>query len=209
MSKAIETLMHEHRVIEQVMGALETFAEKLDRGEDAGRETVGKFAEFFRNFADKCHHGKEEDRLFELMVKHGFDKGYGPIAVMLADHEEGRRHLKVLAEIGGATGLMDSEEKLQVSRHATAYIEMLRPHIHKEDNILYPMAEQNVPADEMGKLEAEFEEFEKNVMGEGTHEGFHRLAEWLIKAYPPDPKKMEIASQFMGCAEISRQARNF
>ena len=37
-------------------------------------------------------------------------------------------------------------------------------------------------------------------MGEGTHERFHRMAESVISAYPPDPAKMAAGASCMGCA---------
>jgi hemerythrin-like domain-containing protein len=74
MSHAIETLTHEHRVIEQVLGGLERLAEAVARGEAVERSTVKDFAQFFAGFADRCHHGKEEDRLFTAMIspRHAF-----------------------------------------------------------------------------------------------------------------------------------------
>jgi hemerythrin-like domain-containing protein len=69
----------------------------------------------------------------------------------------------------------------------------------KEDNILYPMALQAVPADEMTALADDFEAFERGVMGEGEHQRFHALAEALIESYPPDPERMAAASACSGC----------
>lgn len=200
MNQAIETLKTEHRLIEQVLGSLETFVDRMDSGEEVDRARIAEYADFFKNFADKCHHAKEEDRLFAAMVQHGFPKEYGPIAVMLADHEEGRSHVRALAEVGAASGPLGPEEKLEISRHAMAYIPLLRAHIQKEDNILYPMAEQAIPRPLMEAMAEEFEAFEKEEMGEGTHERFHALAESLIGEYQPDEDRMAAGSACVGCA---------
>ena len=200
MSKAIEQLMTEHRLIEQVLGSLETFVENVEKGAEADRRTVRDYADFFRNFADKCHHGKEEDRLFVKMTEFGFPKEYGPIAVMLAEHEQGREHVSALAAIGNRDGALANGERAEVIRHALEYVPLLRAHIMKEDNILYPMALQTIPQTEMDKMGAAFDDFEATEMGDGTHERFHKLAESLIVAYPPDPEKMDQASACIGCA---------
>ncbi len=199
MDKAIETLMNEHRLIEQVLGSLETFVDKLAAGEEADRQTVNGYAEFFRNFADKCHHGKEEDRLFVKMNEFGFPMEHGPIGVMLADHVEGRSHVGALAEIGAGSGPLNAEERNSVIAQSHFYIPLLRSHILKEDNILYPMAIQALPKAEMGKLSEAFEAFENEIMGAGAHERFHALAEKLIADYPPDPAKMEQCDSCVGC----------
>lgn len=199
MDRAIEQLMKEHRLIEQVLGSLETFSDNLEHGAGAGRETVKDYADFFRNFSDKCHHGKEEDRLFVVMMAHGFPRDYGPLAVMFSDHEEGRAHVSALFRIGEGTGPLTESEREEVVRHTGAYVPLLRSHIMKEDNVLYPMALQAIPPQEMEKMAEDFEAFEATEMGEGTHEHFHHLAESLIEAYPPNPERME-SGACLGCA---------
>ncbi len=199
MNQAIQTLMEEHRVIEEVLGSLETFVDRMDAGEEVARDSIRDYADFFRNFADRCHHGKEEDRLFALMGENGFPSEYGPIAVMLAEHTEGRAHVKALFEAGEAPGLLAADDKLQVSRHARAYISLLRSHIVKEDNILYPMALQAIRNEEMEALGEAFELFEREVMGEGTHAKYHALVRALVAAYPPDPAKMAAGAACAGC----------
>jgi hemerythrin-like domain-containing protein len=184
MSAAIDVLMHEHRMIERVLEALHVCARRAGQGGPVDRTSVREFAEFFRNFADKCHHGKEEDQLFASMVRHGFPQERGPIAVMLAEHTAGREHVGALARIGDGNGPLTEEERRTLSEHAEAYYGMLRAHIQKEDNVLYPLAVQSLPQEEMDRLEREFEAFEKQVMGEGAHERYHEMAHKLIDAFP-------------------------
>ena len=184
MAKALDILMDEHRVIEQVLGSLETFAGRLESEPDP-RGTLRDYGRFFREFADRCHHAKEEDRLFVEMVRHGFPREQGPIAVMLSDHVEGRAHVGGIAKAGEGAGPLSAEECASVRYHAHAYVPLLRGHILKEDRVLYPMASDALPADVMNRLAEDFEGHERHEMGEGKHEELHRLAERLIEAYPP------------------------
>lgn len=200
MHEAVTILMDEHRVIEQVLGALETFALGLQEGKEVSREDLRDFADFFRNFADRCHHGKEEDRLFQAMKDHGFPSEYGPLAVMLAEHTEGRQHVGALAALGEGTGPLSDEEKVSAVSHALAYVPLLRSHILKEDNILYPMALQAVPGADLDGLVRSYEQFEKEVMGEDGHPRLHDLAHKLAERFPPDPERMASGSSCFGCA---------
>ena len=197
MSQAIETLMNEHRVIERVLGSLETFAARLEAEADP-RATLREFARFFREFADRCHHAKEEDRLFVEMVRHGFPREQGPIAVMLADHVEGRAHVGGLARAGEGTGPLTADEASSVRFHVGGYVPLLRSHIMKEDNVLYPMAMSALPAEAMERLAREFDEHERLEMGDGTHDELHRLAERLIASYTPAEAGPE--SSCFGCS---------
>ena len=59
MNKSIEVMMSEHRLIEQVLGALDTFAAQLPEFGSASREVVAQFGTFFRDFADRCHQDRK------------------------------------------------------------------------------------------------------------------------------------------------------
>jgi len=60
----IAPLMIEHRLIEQMIVVIR---KEIDRCESEGNinpEFIDAAVDFIRIYADKCHHGKEEDILF-------------------------------------------------------------------------------------------------------------------------------------------------
>ncbi len=179
MSKAIDMLMQEHRIIEKVLAALERCSDAAARGERIERARVREFVDFFKNFADRCHHGKEEDRLFAAMIEHGFPRDQGPIAVMLEEHDMGRSHVGVLARIGEGSGELTEDERGQLCTHALSYAELLKAHIRKEDQVLYHMALGALPPEVLERLEKDFEAFETTIVGAGAHERYHELAHGL------------------------------
>ena len=199
MNKSIETMMSEHRLIEQVLGALGTFTEALKDNPSLPRAEVAKFGRFFQRFADKCHHGKEEDRLFVKMSECGFPTEYGPIGVMLAEHGEGRNHVRALADIGAGSGLLTAQEVERVIEHAEAFIPLLLGHIQKEDNVLYPMAQQAIPPTEFAKLDAACEAFDREVMGADEVGSLKALARELTATYPPCQERLAAAAACGGC----------
>src|SRR5262245_60786760 len=95
--KATDILMDEHRVIEQVLNCLEKLADRCEAGETLDNTSASEALPFFRNFADRCHHGKEEGHLFPLLEARGFSRQGGPTGVMLHEHEEGRGLLTAMA----------------------------------------------------------------------------------------------------------------
>jgi hemerythrin-like domain-containing protein len=200
MNKSIEKMMNEHRLIVQVLGALDALVSKLDGGQDVPREDVAGFARFFREFADKLHHGKEEDRLFAEMNKCGFPREYGPVAVMLAEHEAGRAQVRALSQIGAGTGPLSADERRHAADHGTEFVPLLLGHIQKEDNILYPMAQQAIPPAAFQKLDSDCETFEQSVMKASDLQQLKDLAARLIENYPPDPERLEAAQACLGCA---------
>jgi hemerythrin-like domain-containing protein len=177
--KATDELKHEHRVIELVLTGLKQLARRAETERRADREGAEKALEILRNFADRCHHGKEERHLFRLMEKRGVPREGGPIGVMLEEHEQGRAHIRALAE-SVAEAAAGSEGALGTFvEHADRYVALLRQHIQKEDNVLYPMAERLFSqADDEHLIEA-FEAIEREEIGEGVHEKYHLWAHEL------------------------------
>ena len=176
---AIDELKQEHRVIERMLAILEAAAVRVDSGQDLPTEFFPKAVDFIRKFADSCHHGKEEDNLFPSMEKRGVPKETGPIAVMLAEHEQGRAFVKGMDEAGQRFITGDKKALKVASDNARGYAKLLRQHIDKEDNILFRMAEQVLTdADHQGLL-SKFEEVERERIGPGKHEKYLKLVEVL------------------------------
>lgn len=156
----IAKLMDEHRNIESVLGALPGLVKTFADGTAAPREQLGRVVRFIKEYADAYHHGKEEDMLFVAMVDAGVPKEGGPIAVMLAEHEQGRAYVGALAEIAAREGPLTQDEADRAGRAAGGYAQLLTAHIQKEDQILYPMAERFLSTDAMTALADRFEEYE-------------------------------------------------
>ncbi len=183
--EAIETLMTEHRLIERACDALVGFADDVLRKEADDRAELGRFVTFIREFADGCHHGKEEDILFAAMVQAGFPRHGGPIAVMLMEHDEGRAHVRALRALAEQERAWGEEDRRTLAEHAQGYAGLLRQHLHKEDSILYPMAEQHLSPERMAEVTEACERYEEQKTGSGEHERLNRLAEELVARHAP------------------------
>jgi hemerythrin-like domain-containing protein len=186
--------MDEHRRIERVLASLEAYADEVRSGRRLARSEALDFGEFFRSYADACHHGKEEDLLFRRMIDFGFPQDSGPIAVMLYEHKVGRSHVSALREIGGAQGPVSDREQAVFDDRVRAYVPLLLAHIQKEDGILYPMAERVLPLDELNRLAEQYEEFQAKAVGADAYEEMQRLAERLVAAHPYDASRLQAAA---------------
>jgi len=204
VTRAIQILMEEHRRIEQVLGSLETYVVGIEQGLVPERATLADYAAFFRGFADALHHGKEEDLLFQRMLERGMPRQAGPLAVMYHEHTLGRARVKTLRELGAGSGPLAPVEVELAVESSSAFVELLRAHILKEDGILYPMAERLLTGPELDRLETEFETFEKTMRADGSIERFGALADKLLAAFRPDPGRMAAAASLVGCHAIAQ-----
>ena len=181
--QATDILKEEHRIIQQVLSCLERLAERsaaagrLDA--DAARDAI----EFFRCFADQCHHGKEEDVLFPMMEAKGFPRHGGPTGVMLHEHEQGREHVRGMEAAMAAASRGDPVALRQFAQHAENYVRLLRAHIDKEDHCLFSLANQVMSEDDQHELLESFERAEREHSGAGEHERYVAMANRLADRF--------------------------
>jgi hemerythrin-like domain-containing protein len=149
--------MDEHQLILAVLDSLEEGADRLDSGDKIDPEFFLDAAEFVAGFADKCHHAKEEDILFVAMTAMDMPMDSGPVAVMLTEHDAGRRYTAGFRSAAEQMKEGDATAAADVVRNVIDYVNLLRDHINKEDNVLYPMAQQIIPLDEMAKMSEDFQ----------------------------------------------------
>jgi hemerythrin-like domain-containing protein len=174
-----EVLKHEHQLILMVLDAVEREARAMAGGAAVNADRLSAFVDFIRNFADHCHHAKEEDLLFVRMGEKGFPLHTGPVAVMLHEHELGRAHVTAVADNIAAAAAGVGDARTVVVERLSAYVSLLRHHIHKEDHILFPMADQIFSEAEQAALAADFERVERDEIGDGVHQRYEALAREL------------------------------
>ena len=177
--RATEILMEEHRVIERVLESLGTAANTLGHGIAVRPSFFLDAADFIKNFADGCHHQKEEGVLFKAMVAAGMPGNSGPIAVMLAEHEQGRAFTRAMREAAQRLENGDTTATAQVVSSAHGYVDLLRQHILKEDRILFPMADRVIPLEKQAQVVSDFDRIEHEETGAGVHEKYLALADKL------------------------------
>ncbi|MFN2130532.1 MAG: hemerythrin domain-containing protein [Anaerolineae bacterium] len=181
--KPTEELKTEHRAIERMLRILEGVSERLESGGPVDPKHLAQIVEFIQVFADRCHHGKEEDLLFVAMAEAGIPTEGGPIGVMLREHVVGRGHVATMNRAAKQYAAGNDQGAEEFAAAAREYAKLLRQHIAKEDNILYPMADRALSQDKQRELLEEFEVVEQERVGPGRHEAFHKLLDGLEQTY--------------------------
>ena len=181
--KATDVMREEHRVIKRVLQCLTAAADQAEKGEALNMESGRKMIEFFRGFADRCHHGKEEAKFFPLARQRGVGCAPGNIDILLTEHEQGRSHVRAMDESLAAAEKGDAQAKARFCQHARQYVALLSEHLHKEDDCLFPTADAALTEADQQALVHAFEQVEHEEMGEGTHERLHSLADELCKTW--------------------------
>jgi hemerythrin-like domain-containing protein len=185
--KATEVLRKEHEAILKMLDATERTAMRVGSGDPVRPELLGELVDFFRVFADQCHHGKEEDHLFPALIRKGLPSRGGPIHVMLVEHGEGREYIRLMASANADLSRGVPDASRQWADAALNYVSLLRAHIAKENDILFVMAERLLSDGEQSELSARFEEIETQRIGAGTHERIHARMGALLAELAGEP----------------------
>jgi len=193
---ATSILSGEHRVILQVLAVLEKLAAIATGIQHIPTDHANQVLEVLTKFADRCHHGKEETILFPMLES--IQPGFGPVQVMLAEHVDGRAFISAMKEA------VVTNDAARYAQAATGYVELLRQHIAKEDDILFRLADHMLtPAQDAEILEA-YRRIEHDDMGDGTHERLLGIADTLASTYhipraSDNPQIMDLLTAICGC----------
>ena len=156
--------MHEHRLIERMVELIRRQSADIGQGREPDVAFIAHAVEFFRVYADGCHHGKEEDLLFkELGNKVLSDDLAAIMAELIEEHRRGRRMVCKLSKANQShreTGRGVREIRGLLIDLADFYPR----HIEKEDKrFFFPVMEYFDRA-EMDRMLADFYEFDRKLI---------------------------------------------
>ncbi|HEX7600030.1 MAG TPA: hemerythrin domain-containing protein [Polyangiaceae bacterium] len=172
--KLLDALEAEHAVIERVLGSFVTFAARCAEG-TAKASDAHDYLAFFRLFAGRYHHAREDGILFPALVETGVPGDRGPIAILLADHRAMEKLQADLTPLAARLGSADDARALEVlvKRYAT----MLLHHIDAETSVLFPESASRFRAASVTEL--------PNRAPDDEEAAARDHAERLVLAYPP------------------------
>ncbi len=171
-------LVREHNLIKRMLTLLERNAPLTAEGSFSDYRFYLDGVDFIRNYADRFHHAKEEDVLFAALVANGMPREHSPVAAMLMEHEQGRAFVRAMEEAATAALAGKPAQERLIAANALAYAELLREHIAKEDEILYPLAERIIPAEARDGILAGYAR-----AGENAPAGFEERYTALVTRY--------------------------
>ncbi|MDU1320214.1 MAG: hemerythrin domain-containing protein [Clostridium botulinum] len=173
---SIELMVNEHKNIKRMLAVIRKYCFKVLKNQQLHYNDFYRIIDFVRNYADKHHHGKEEDYLFnrmieeikgptEKLVKHG----------MLVEHDLGRLYMQNLEKALKALENGEEEAKIDIIANAVSYTDLLYRHIEKEDDVVYKFAERNLSKESLKKLDEDCKRIEKEAKEKGIQDKYINL----------------------------------
>lgn len=181
---SIDILVSEHKNIKKVISVVRKICFELTKGMEVPYDDFFKVIEFIRNYADKYHHGKEEDMLFIEMNNELLELiGEGPVQGMLIEHNFGRSLVMDLEMALNSHKDGNEEAIVDIIGNAIGYCNLLTKHINKEDNMIYKYASNNLNKETLEKLDEEFKDFEACADNTKTRDEYVKFVDELEEKY--------------------------
>jgi hemerythrin-like domain-containing protein len=168
-------LMIEHRLIEKMISLIEEEVSRIEKTEKADPEFIDTAVDFIRIYADKTHHGKEEEILFrECKEKNMSDEDQKLMEELIQEHRFAR---EVVAELMEAKNLYvkDGSGLKTIKDRLNTLVDFYPKHIKKEDDVFFPNSEKYFSEEEQQAMLKEFWDFDKEMI----HEKYKMVVEQL------------------------------
>lgn len=174
--KPVGILMIEHRLIEKFLLLVRGQIDRIEERLAADPNFLKTAVDFIRTYADKIHHGKEEDILFEQLKSKAMDEHDTAVMAELdAEHVVSRG---VVAELVQAeTGFFEGDRsQIAVIKEKLTFLCDFYPvHIAKEDKDFFLKTQRYFTADELNRMLAEFDAFDSGLDKEQYNRLYERL----------------------------------
>jgi hemerythrin-like domain-containing protein len=130
----IGPLMIEHRLIEKMIAVMKKNLKTIEEKSHITPGFIETTVDFIRTYADRCHHGKEEDILFRELKKKTLSPQHRKIMEeLIEEHVWGRKATKALLGAYTRSRQGNAESLSDVAAHLKALVDLYPEHIEKED----------------------------------------------------------------------------
>lgn len=172
----IGPLMIEHRLIERVIASMQVDLDRFRKASAAEPARVDRYVDFIRTYADRCHHGKEEDILFhELKGKRMTAAHRHAMEELIEDHKWGRRTTAQLVDANELYVRGDSDALTGILDCMAALTDFYPKHIEKEDKRFFLPVMDYFSQKEQNQMLQEGFDFDRGLI----HEKYRELARSL------------------------------
>ena len=175
--KPIGPLMWEHRLIEQMVDLLRLEIDRITGRKTANVTLIEQAIDFFRTYADRTHHGKEEEILFRDLALKKMTPEHGKIMdELVREHIHGRELVRKLVEAKDLYVNGYADALPHIARELNELVEFYPKHIEKEDKHFFFPCLDYFTETEQDRMLGEFRSFDQNMI----HEKYRTVVETFL-----------------------------
>ncbi len=159
--------MKEHRLIEELVSLVQLELTREREQKSVNYPFLDVAIDFFRSYADRCHHGKEENILFRDLAKKKLSAEHlRAMNELIAEHVYARKTVGELIEAKSSFAQGNLSALEEITGILERIIDFYPKHIAKEDRDFFYPCMGYFSAEEQEKMMQEFWEFDKQLIHE-------------------------------------------
>lgn len=161
-------LMIEHRLIERMIKLISLELARMRKQNKADLVFLDQAVDFIRSYADKCHHGKEENILFRDMAKKRLLPGHRKtMNQLIREHKMGRNSVKRLIAARAVYEKRKSRGLRGIKKELEWLSQFYPRHITKEDKGFFIPSMSYFNKKEQARMLGEFCRFDSSPPFQG------------------------------------------
>jgi hemerythrin-like domain-containing protein len=180
-------LRTEHELIGRVLDGFDHALAGVRATGRLEREQIEPFLTFFRDFADRCHHAKEERCLFPCMERCGDQQAMQVMERLLDEHERGRRRVQMMLSLLDDAASGDEIARDMLLAQAGKFRDLLRGHIGAENHDYFNAADRAIAGEDLDQLNASYARADRDLQQAVVLEQSRRLGEELVARFAAHP----------------------
>lgn len=164
-------LMIEHRLIERMLLLAKNEVNQMN-ADNFNPILVDSVVDFIKTYADRTHHGKEEDILFkklELKVLNQVDEKM--MNELIDEHKQARNKVGEIIRLNSEYKNGQKDVVIKIIEIINWLNQFYPVHIKKEDEIFFPKADTYFSDEELEQMLKDYYEFDANMI----HEKYNKL----------------------------------
>jgi hemerythrin-like domain-containing protein len=171
--------MVEHRLIAWMLSVIKDALVQIESSHRVDPVFVDTAVDFIRIYADRTHHGKEEEILFRDLDKRPLSaEDRRVMNELIEDHVFGRKITKALVDANSRYRNGDEIALAEIAGKLQTLVEFYPKHIEKEDKVFFPASRAYLTDSEDQAMLAEYWEFDRKMI----HEKYEALVEGLKRS---------------------------
>jgi hemerythrin-like domain-containing protein len=168
--------MIEHRLIERMLAVIAREAKRITEGGRVDPLFIDVAVDFIRTYADRTHHGKEEDILFKALARKTLSKDdASAMAVLVDEHRQARERVKTLVNAKERSQQGDAGAVKEIIATLNWLSDFYPQHIRREDKAFFPRTEGYFSQEELCAMLLAFRDFDSKMI--------HEKYELLVRSF--------------------------
>lgn len=178
-----ENLKREHEAISEVLNIMSKIVDDIKAKKVFYTTDIDSIVNFLIYFWYNCHNQKEEQVFYPALMRAGIQTDDDSIGDITHEHSMGRIYIREMSHSIENCKVGNSFSSEKLVDNLNNYVNLLRFHIQKEEEVLFPKANVVLTEENQREISNQFEAIEEQTIGHSVHEQYFELLKHLKGQY--------------------------